>query len=106
MNEKISELEKTIAEKVENEIYLSISQSIKSIDFSGDKDVALNNVIQSGEQNAFMTIEKEKLNLRYDYYYDMLIFLALSTMSLLFAVLLRIEDKKKGYCLEMPNIEK
>jgi hypothetical protein len=63
-------------------------------------------VISAGEQSAFVTIEKEKLNLRYDYSYDMLIFLGLSIMSLLFAFLLRIEDRKKGYGLEQPNIKK
>jgi hypothetical protein len=35
----------------------------------------------------------------------MLIFLGLSSLSLIFAFLLRIEDKKKGYGLELPNIK-
>lgn len=91
---------------VAKEIYLSISQSINIIDFSGDKDLVLENVIQTGEQNAFKTITKEKLNLRYNYFYDMLIFLSLSVLSLLFAFLLKIEDRKKGYGLEQPNILK
>jgi len=91
---------------IENDIYASISQSINDIDFSGDKKAALKSVIQAGEQSAFNMIEKEKLNLRYDYFYDMLIFLGLSALSLVFAFLLKIEDKKKGYGLEMPNIKK
>ena len=99
-------IEDVNSENVENEIYLNISQNIKNIDVSGDKDAVLKMVIQAGEQNAFKTIEKEKLNLRYDYFYDMLIFLSLSTLSLIFAFLLRIEDRKKGYGLELPNIEK
>jgi hypothetical protein len=99
-------IEDVNSENVENEIYLNISQSIKNIDVSGDKDAVLKMVIQAGEQNAFETIEKEKLNLRYDYFYDMVIFLSLSTLSLIFAFLLRVEDRKKGYGLELPNIEK
>ncbi len=87
-------------------IYSSISEGINNIDFSGEKDLVLQNVIHAGERNAYQAIEKEKLNLRYDYYYDMMIFLALSLLSLLFAFLLRIEDRKKGYGLEMPNIVK
>lgn len=87
-------------------IYSSISEGINNIDFSGEKDLVLQNVIHAGERNAYLAIEKEKLNLRYDYYYDMMIFLALSLLSLLFAFLLRIEDRKKGYGLEMPNIVK
>ena len=91
---------------IENDIYTSISQSINGIDFSVDKKTALKSVIQAGEQTTFKMIEKEKLNLRYDYFYDMLIFLGLSTLSLIFAFLLKIEDRKKGYGLEMPNIKK
>ncbi len=87
-------------------IYSSISEGINNIDFSGEKDLVLQNVIHAGERNAYQAIEKEKLNLRYDYYYDMMIFLSLSILSLLFAFLLRIEDRKKGYGLEMPNIVK
>ena len=99
-------IEEVDIKNVENEIYLSISQSIDNIDLSGEKDAVMKMVIQAGEQNAFATIEREKLNLRYDYFYDMLIFLTLSVLSLLFAFLLKVEDKKKGYGLEMPNIEK
>ena len=88
------------------EIYSSISEGIINIDLTGEKDLVLQNVIHAGEQNAYQAIEKEKLNLRYDYYYDMMIFLSLSILSLLFAFLLRIEDRKKGYGLEKPNIER
>ena len=91
---------------VENEIYSGIVQNLQGIDLSGDKKDAIKRVVTIGEQNAYQTIEKEKLNLRYNYFYDMLIFLGLSIMSLLFAFLLRIEDRKKGYGLELPNIKK
>ncbi len=92
--------------KVEDEIYSSIVQNLQDVDLSGDKKVVLKKVIDIGKQNAYQAIEKERLNIRYNYFYDMLIFLALSIMSLLFAFLLRIEDRKKGYGLEMPNIKK
>ena len=51
-------------------------------------------------------IVKHKLNIRYDYFYDLLLFLILGITSLIFAFLLKIEDKRKGYGLELPNIEK
>lgn len=92
--------------KVKNEIYLSISQNIKNVDITGDKESVLKNMIKMADQFAFDTIKNEKLNLRYNYIYDMLLFLTLSILSLLFAFLLKIEDKKKGYGLELPNIEK
>ncbi len=99
-------IEDVDTEKVESEIYTDISQNIKDIDISGDKKEVLKKIIHAGEQSAFTAIQKERLNLRYNYFYDMLIFLGLSTLSLLFAFLLKIEDKKKGYGLEMPNIQK
>jgi hypothetical protein len=92
--------------KVENEIYTSVSQNLKNLDISGDKKEAMKKIIKVGKDNAYVAIEKERLNIRYNYFYDMLIFLGLSISSLLFAFLLKIEDKKKGYGLEMPNIKK
>ena len=42
----------------------------------------------------------------YDYTLPMLIFMAFGVLALFFAVLLKREDKKKGYGLELPNIQK
>jgi len=36
----------------------------------------------------------------------MIIFTALGILALIFAFLLKAEDKKKGYGLQMPNIKK
>ena len=99
-------IEEVNTDKVENEIYSSISTKLKTLDLTEDKDILLAKVIQIGEQTAYKTIVKERLNIKYNYFYDMLIFLSLSILSLLFAFLLKIEDKKKGYGLEKPNIEK
>ncbi len=93
-------------ENVQNEIYTNISKEMSKVNFSEKKEYVLKNVIIIGKRNAYKVIEKEKLNLRYDYFYDMLIFLGLSILSLFFAFMLRIEDKKKGYGLELPNIKK
>ena len=43
---------------------------------------------------------------QYNYTLPMLIFTSFGVLALLFAFLLKIEDKKKGYGLELPNIEK
>jgi hypothetical protein len=51
-------------------------------------------------------IVKSRLNLRYNYFFDLVMFTSLSILSLLFAFLLKAEDKKKGYGLELPNIKK
>jgi len=42
----------------------------------------------------------------YNYTLPMIIFTVLGLLALLFAFLLKAEDKKKGYGLEMPNIKK
>jgi len=99
-------MEELNSEKVEAEIYNSVSMAINSIELTGDKDEVLKKVILIGNQNTFKVIEKEKLNLRYDYFYDMLIFLGLSILALFFAFMLKFEDKRKGYGLELPNIKK
>src|SRR5690554_3965751 len=42
----------------------------------------------------------------YDYTLPMMIFAAFGILALVFAFLLKVEDKKKGYGLESPNIER
>ncbi len=42
----------------------------------------------------------------YDYTLPMLIFTAFGVLALIFAFLLKAEDKKKGYGLQLPNIQK
>ena len=44
-------------------------------------------------------------NPRYDYTATMLLFVAFGVLALLFGFWLKIEDKKKGYGLELPNIK-
>ena len=42
----------------------------------------------------------------YNYTYPMLIFTGFGLLAIVFALLLKAEDKKKGYGLELPNIQK
>ncbi|RLD79100.1 MAG: hypothetical protein DRJ15_10170, partial [Bacteroidetes bacterium] len=99
-------IEEVDTENVRNEIYMSIATGISNIDVTGDKEETLEKIILIGRNNAYTIIQKEKLNITYDYFYDMLIFLGLSIVSLFFAFMLRVEDRKKGYGLEQPNIQK
>ncbi|RLD88322.1 MAG: MFS transporter [Bacteroidetes bacterium] len=91
---------------VENSIYSVVTKSLSSVSTSGNKEETIRKVAAVAKDAAFKVIIKEKLNLRYNYFFDMLIFVGLSVSSLLFAFLLKIEDKRKGYGLELPNIEK
>ena len=91
---------------VESNIYTDVAAKLKNVIVPADKKEAVKQVSRVAKDAAYQVIIKEKLNLRYDYFYDMLIFVGLSISSLLFAFLLKIEDKRKGYGLELPNIEK
>ncbi len=42
----------------------------------------------------------------YDYTYPMMIFASLGVLAIIVALLLKAEDKKKGYGLQLPNIQK
>ena len=100
------EEDKINIDNVENNIYASVAGSLKNVSVTGNKKEDLNKISNAAKDAAYKVIIKEKLNLRYDYFYDMLLFVGLSVSSLLFAFLLKIEDKRKGYGLELPNIEK
>jgi len=43
---------------------------------------------------------------QYNYSLPMLIFMSFGILAIIFAYLLKLEDKKKGYGLELPNIQK
>ncbi len=98
--------EKADTRQVENEIYAGLTQRLENVDLSGNKEVVLKKVIRDGAGSAYQTINKKKLNLRYNYFYDNLILLGLAVLSVLFAFLVKMEDRRKGYGLEMPNIQK
>jgi len=46
------------------------------------------------------------MSTKYNYTLPMMIFMGFGILALMFAFLLKIEDKKKGYGLELPNIQK
>ena len=65
-----------------------------------------------GEVQSFVTNKGEKISKFnnvfsfYNYTRPMMIFTALGLLALIFAFLLKVEDRKKGYGLELPNIKK
>ena len=91
---------------VESNIAGAVSESLKNAAVSGDKKEMISSMAGIAKDAAYKVIIKEKLNLRYNYFNDMLIFVGLSISSLLFSFLLKMEDKRKGYGLEQPNIVK
>ena len=91
---------------VQSNIAGAVTEKLKNVALSEDKKEMIASVAGLAKDAAYKVILKEKLNLRYNYFFDMLIFVGLSVSSLLFGFLLKIEDKRKGYGLEQPNIVK
>jgi hypothetical protein len=94
---------------VHKAIYQKTLQVLKNFNYDKykkadqkDRMLALVNAVRDAD---YPIIIKYKLNVRYDYTVVELIFTLLGILSLIFAFLLKHEDKIKGYGLELPNIE-
>ncbi len=88
------------------EISSRTENALRSVSYSGDFDAFAEKLEVRTAEAIYPVIEQSKLNIRYNYLYDLLIFTTLGILSLLVAFLLKAEDKKKGYGLELPNIVK
>jgi hypothetical protein len=49
---------------------------------------------------------KEQVVTLYNYTIPMLIFACFGALAIVFSFLLKVEDRKKGYGLELPNVKK
>ncbi len=93
-------------DELKMEVTNAITQTLKQLPENQDEKT-YNKAVEKATMNAvYPIVEKYKLNIRYNYLFDLILFIVLSISSLLFAFLLKAEDKKKGYGLEMPNIQK
>jgi MFS family permease len=100
---KISPADK---ENLKSSIFSGTVATLTGISSSGNKTKFYRDIEMKTSEAIYPIIEKAKLNLRYNYFFDLVMFTSLSLLSLLFAFLLKAEDKKKGYGLELPNIKK
>jgi hypothetical protein len=91
---------------LKSNISASTVSALSGIKTGGDKVKFAKEIEAKTSEVIYPIIEKTKLNLRYNYFFDLVMFTTLSILSLLFAFLLKAEDKKKGYGLELPNIKK
>lgn len=55
---------------------------------------------------AYKEIDKQKIALRYDYTKANIVFMVFGLLAFLVAFMLKAEDKKKSYGLELPNMKK
>lgn len=79
--------------------------SISNISLDQNHEKMLEQLHVQFKASSFEIVKNKKLNIRYDYENDILIFTLLGMLALIFAFLLKAEDRKKGYGLEKPNIQ-
>jgi hypothetical protein len=71
-----------------------------------DKDKIQQQVEDACVKASYKEIDSKQFALRYDYTKANLIFMIFGVLAFLVAFLLKAEDKKKGYGLELPNMKK
>jgi nitrate/nitrite transporter NarK len=91
---------------MKSNISLSTANALMGVKTGGDKDKFAREIEIKTSRAIYPVIAKSRLNLRYNYFFDLVMFTSLSLLALVFAFLLKAEDKKKGYGLELPNIKK
>ncbi len=91
-------------DKLKSNISSSTEEILSRVNPALDKDRFDNEIEIKTSEAIYPIIENVKLNLRYNYFFDLIIFTTLGLLSLIFAFLLKSEDRKKGYGLELPNI--
>ena len=92
--------------KLQNEIVSANLTSGNNLELGGDTKSNLALINQAFKSETYKILEQSKLNIRYNYFTDILIFAVLGIISVIIAFLLKVEDRKKGYGLELPNITK
>lgn len=104
-------------EELENEIYTQIKSTIETYlseldqskigEINEDKEIAAIAALNEKVVNkGFEIVQTKKIKLNYDYQTTWLIFIALTLVALVVAFMIKAEDKRKGYGLELPNIAK
>ncbi len=76
-----------------------------SLQLDDNKKESLQKVETACVKAGYDVINKKQIALRYNYSKANLIFVIFGVMAFIVALLLKAEDKKKGYGLELPNIK-
>lgn len=103
----VADLQENIdTEKLKNEIISTNLREAGNLVLNGNVKSNLAMIEKMFIGRIYQSVKNNKLNIRYNYQSDILIFTLLGILALVFAFLLKLEDKKKGYGLELPNIKK
>jgi len=81
-------------------------QAVELLKFSQNKNLNERIVEDACVIAGYEVISNQKIALRYDYTFANLIFMIFGFLALIVAFMLKAEDKKKGYGLELPNMKK
>ena len=97
----------TLSEKdnLSDSITARTEKAIRNVNYNGDDQTFEDRIEVRTSEAVYPLIKSAKFNIRYNYLFDLLIFTSLGILSLLFAFLLKAEDRKKSYGLEKPNIK-
>ncbi|MFZ4724614.1 MAG: MFS transporter, partial [Paludibacter sp.] len=88
-----------------NELVAVNLQAIQSLPVEQNKEAMGIKVEDACVKAGYAAIDKEQIALRYDYTKANLIFMIFGVLAFLVAFMLKAEDKKKGYGLELPNMK-
>lgn len=92
-------------ETIKSNLIKANIEKINSISLDVDPVKAKEQIEAAFIDAGFQVITNEKMALRYDYSIPNLIFMVFGILAFIVALMLKAEDKKKGYGLELPNIE-
>ena len=81
-------------------------QAVQNMSSAQGKEKIQQNVEDACVKAGYAEIDKQKIALRYDYTKANLIFMIFGFLAFFVAFMLKAEDKKKGYGLELPNMKK
>lgn len=90
---------------LKNELLSVNMQAIQNQRQNDNKKLTLQQVEDACVKAGYAVIDKKEIALRYDYTLANLIFMIFGILAFFVAFLLKAEDKKKGYGLELPNIK-
>ncbi|GMT45398.1 MAG: hypothetical protein IEMM0006_1230 [bacterium] len=92
--------------QLKNNIVASNLSAVQQISLNDGSKASLEVLGRAFTKATYPIVKNEKLDIRYNYTNDILIFVLLGILSVIVSLLLKAEDKKKGYGLELPNMEK
>jgi len=81
-------------------------QAVQNLQQVDSKKQTLQQVEDACVDAGYAAIDKKQIALRYDYSKANLIFMIFGVLAFIVAFMLKAEDKKKGYGLELPNMKK